>query len=184
MTLPANARPPRRRIGIGRHGAALAVAAALGYAATRLHAVPDLRLHFALFGSLHALSVAASLLPRPRAAAIALVMAAAGLLNAATAGFALTIGPTPRLLGVPAAIAMSAAVGAAVYALLLRATWIEYLRLREGAALVFACALTTSIAARWAPAGGDGLWRLSLAWWLTFSAILCYLDRRARRASC
>jgi hypothetical protein len=184
MTPPANTPPPGRHIGIGRHGAALAVAAALGFAATRQHAVADLRVQFALLGSLHALSVAAALLPRPRATAIARVMAATGLLNATTVGLALTIGPTPRLFGVPAAITMSAAVGAAAYALLLRATWFGHLRLRECAALACACALATSLAARWALSGGDGLWRLSLAWWLTFSAILCYLDRRAHTASC
>jgi len=184
MTEPQVARRPGPQIRVGRHVASLAGAATLGIVAARLHPIADPRVQFGLVGALYALALAASLEPRPRSVAIVLFSAAAGLLNAGTAVLALAIGPAPRLLGVPAVFALSAASGAVAYALLLRATWFAHLGVRETATLAFACALATSLASRCSPPGGDRIWCLSLAWWLTFSAILCYLDRRARAVPC
>jgi hypothetical protein len=180
MSVLPGARPSGQRIRVGWHVGALACTAASGYTMTRLHPVADLRAQFALVGALYALALAVALTPRLRPAAIALFVLAAGVLNAGTAMFALSVGAAPRLFGVPAVLPLSAAIGAVAYALLLRSIGFGCLGARESAALALACALATALASRCSPPGGEGLWCLSLAWWLTFSAILCYLDRQAR----
>ncbi len=171
-----------RRLVRGRHLVALACAALVAILVLRQCPGADLRVRVGFVGMLYALALGVALVPRPGAAVIGLFAATGGLLDAATAQLALLVGPGPRLFGVPVVLAVSAAVGAVAYALVLRATWFGYLGARATACLALACAVVVTLVGRSTPPLGDGLWLLSVAWWLMFSSILCHLDARAHRA--
>lgn len=125
-----------------------------------------------VYGALHAsVLVAALRVPTAIWRQLAFIALAAGL---AMVSLRVGLACTPRLgpaLGIP----LSAGVGAASYALLIRRFWIRDLPLRSLLAITLCCALLTLAAL---PLGSYlhtvGAWWFAMIWWWSFSLALWY----------
>ena len=138
-----------------------------------------------LAGGVYALSLAVSLRRRPRVSAVVVPVVVAALLNAGNVRLGQALYGSGQPFGAWAATVVPSAFGAITFGVLLRATWLPALRCRSIMVLALGCALAVAVAIRWPlPVAVDALWQASFAWWVTFSAILCYLDCRAGADRC
>lgn len=167
----------------GRHAVVLACAAA-GLWALEHGVALSLPARFAATGGLYALVLVLSLRLRPRLAPTLVFILGAVVLNLCTERLGMQLASKPGSGGRLLALLLPGALGAAGLALLLRWLWMARLGALRISALATACALATALAGlAVGHLGRDALWCLSMVWWSTFSALLCWFDQHPARAA-
>jgi hypothetical protein len=152
---------------------------------TQRHYLNDLSISFALYGALHALALTLALREDRALWRKGLFIVLAASLSVMT----LRVGiwgvqffeQPPGHLGFFGVIGISAAIGAAVYGVLIRQSRFYALPWAALAAISAACMLATCAAAFTAGHFHSlGRWWLTQPWWYTFSGGICCCDLRWR----
>jgi hypothetical protein len=165
-----------------RHFILLTCMAAVLAATSRFSPTHGAAASFGIYGALHASALAVTLrAPQPlwRKLLFVIIGASLSMLSATVSFYASRIiGRLPGMAGPALLLALSSALGAASYALLVRRYFGANLSLRALVSTTLGCTFAT-LAVLWSGIylRGGGLW-FAAFWWFAFSMGLWYHDRR------
>jgi hypothetical protein len=171
-----------------RHFLLLACFSVLIGVMSRLHALGDLSISFALYGALHALALVLAVRGHPTIWGKCLFIVFAAALCALTFRFGAAakelFGAVPGNVAFYSLLGLCSVIGAASYAILIRLSGLYVLTITEFAAIAAGCVLAAFVSLFTAShfhVLGAG-W-FAVLWWFTFSGGLWYFDRPPRSES-